>query len=38
MILKTTVGSGDEAQDVGLVWDETTGAAVPFGETENTSA
>jgi anaerobic selenocysteine-containing dehydrogenase len=33
-ILKTTVGSGDEAQDVGLVWDETTSSAVPFGETE----
>ncbi len=33
-ILKTTVGSGDEAQEVGLVWDETTSSAVPFGETE----
>ena len=35
MIAKVTVGEGDEAQDVGLVWDEATGTAVPFGEIEN---
>ncbi len=33
MILKTKVGDGDEATEVGLVWDETTERAVPFGET-----
>jgi sulfite dehydrogenase (quinone) subunit SoeA len=32
IILKTTIGEGEEAKDVGLVWDEATGAAVPFGE------
>ena len=35
MILKTTVGEGEEAEDVGLVWDEATGSAVPFGEAES---
>ncbi len=33
-ILKTVVGEGEEATEVGLVWDEATESAVPFGETE----
>jgi anaerobic selenocysteine-containing dehydrogenase len=35
MIAKVTVGEGEEASEVGLVWDETTGTAVPFGESDN---
>lgn len=35
MIARVTVGEGDEAQEVGLVWDEATGAAAPFGEAES---
>ncbi|MCL1594486.1 MAG: molybdopterin-dependent oxidoreductase, partial [Actinomycetia bacterium] len=40
MILKTTVVNpeaeeGEEPEEVGLVWDEATGAAVPFGEAES---
>jgi anaerobic selenocysteine-containing dehydrogenase len=35
MIAKVTVGEGEEAKDVGLVWDEATGTAVPFGDVEN---
>ncbi|MCL1597775.1 MAG: molybdopterin-dependent oxidoreductase, partial [Actinomycetia bacterium] len=35
MILKTTIGEGEEAEDVGLVWDEATASAVPFGEAES---
>ncbi len=34
MIAKVTVGEGDDAVEVGLVWDEATGSAVPFGEAE----
>jgi anaerobic selenocysteine-containing dehydrogenase len=34
-VLKTTVGEGDEAQELGLVWDEATGTAVPFGDAES---
>jgi len=32
MVVKTTVGDGDEATDLALVWDEAVSAAVPFGE------
>jgi anaerobic selenocysteine-containing dehydrogenase len=35
MIAKVTQGEGDEAVEVGLVWDAASGAAVPFGEVEN---
>ncbi|MDK1019383.1 MAG: molybdopterin-dependent oxidoreductase [Actinomycetota bacterium] len=35
MILKTTVGEGEEAEEIGLVWDEASGAAVPFGDAES---
>jgi len=31
-VVSVTVGEGDEATEVGLVWDEASGAAVPFGE------
>jgi anaerobic selenocysteine-containing dehydrogenase len=34
-VARVTVGEGDEAEDVGLVWDEASGAAVPFGETDD---
>ena len=34
MIAKVTVGEGEDATEVGLVWDEATGSAVPFGEAE----
>jgi len=37
MVARVTVGEGDEAEDVGLVWDETTGGAVPFGDTDTPS-
>lgn len=32
LILKQSVGEGDEAKDVGMVWDEATGAAVAAPE------
>ena len=35
MIAKVTMGEGDEATEVGLVCDEATGQAVPFGEAES---
>jgi sulfite dehydrogenase (quinone) subunit SoeA len=35
LILKVSVGEGEEAEDIGLVWDEATGTAVPFGEAES---
>ncbi len=31
-VAKATVGEGDDASEVGLVWDEETASAVPFGE------
>jgi anaerobic selenocysteine-containing dehydrogenase len=31
-VAKITVGEGDEAADVGLVWDEATGSALPLDE------
>jgi anaerobic selenocysteine-containing dehydrogenase len=34
MIDKVPSGEGEEATEVGLVWDEATGQAVPFGEAE----
>ncbi len=35
MVAKVTIGEGEEAEEVGLVWDEEAGEAVPFGETDN---
>jgi anaerobic selenocysteine-containing dehydrogenase len=34
-VAKVTVGEGDEAQDVGLVWDAATDSVVPFGDVDN---
>lgn len=35
MIAKVTQGEGDDATEVGLVWDEAIGQAVPFGTAQN---
>lgn len=35
MFAKVTVGEGDEAVEVALVWDEATGRAVPTGEAKS---
>ncbi len=35
MVAKVTIGEGEEAEEIGLVWDDATGTAVPFGEVEN---
>jgi len=35
MVAKVSVGEGEEATEVGLVWDEESGTAVPFGDVEN---
>ncbi len=35
LFAQVTVGEGDEAAEVSLVWDEATGAPVPFGEAES---
>jgi anaerobic selenocysteine-containing dehydrogenase len=37
MVAKVTVGEGDDATDVSLVWDEAAGEAVPFGEAGSTA-
>jgi anaerobic selenocysteine-containing dehydrogenase len=35
MIARVTVGEGDDAEEVGLVWDEATGGPLPFGEAQS---
>jgi len=35
MFARVTVGEGEQAEDVPLVWDETVGAAVPFGDADS---
>ena len=34
-VARVTVGEGDDAEDIGLVWDEASGSAVPFGDVDS---